>query len=77
MLHSKGEAEFKSDNVSTISILKDCISKEATKKKIQLDIDCGKFKLIKQDKYICLDRDIMEHGSVTQMKKINEFFFRI
>ncbi|ODM95967.1 Bardet-Biedl syndrome 7 protein [Orchesella cincta] len=38
--YSKGEAEFKSDNVSTISILKDCISKEATKKKIQLEIDC-------------------------------------
>ncbi|XP_035704623.1 Bardet-Biedl syndrome 7 protein homolog [Folsomia candida] len=37
---SKGTAEFKSDNVSTISILKDWITKEATNKKINLDIDC-------------------------------------
>jgi hypothetical protein len=35
-----GEAEFRSDNISTISILKDFLSKEATKKKIQLDISC-------------------------------------
>ncbi|KAI4462734.1 bardet-biedl syndrome 7 protein [Holotrichia oblita] len=34
----KGEAEFKSDNVSTISTLKDFISKEATKKKIKIDV---------------------------------------
>ncbi|XP_054259851.1 Bardet-Biedl syndrome 7 protein homolog [Macrosteles quadrilineatus] len=41
MLHctySKGEAEFRSDNVSTICILKDFITKEATKKKIKLEI---------------------------------------
>ena len=31
---------FKSDNISTISILKDFLTKEATKKKIQLDISC-------------------------------------
>lgn len=41
-LGSKSTAEFKSDNVSTISILKDWITKEATNKKINLDIDCGK-----------------------------------
>ncbi|KAJ9601052.1 hypothetical protein L9F63_000787 [Diploptera punctata] len=43
MLHctyGKGEAEFKSDNISTISILKDILTKEATKKKIKLDIAC-------------------------------------
>ncbi|XP_054259865.1 Bardet-Biedl syndrome 7 protein homolog [Macrosteles quadrilineatus] len=34
----KGEAEFRSDNVSTICILKDFITKEATKKKIKLEI---------------------------------------
>jgi Bardet-Biedl syndrome 7 protein len=39
----KGEAEFKSDNISTISILKDILTKEATKKKIKLDIFCGKY----------------------------------
>ncbi|XP_018568735.1 Bardet-Biedl syndrome 7 protein homolog [Anoplophora glabripennis] len=35
----KGDAEFKSDNVSTISILKENISAEATKKKIKVDIN--------------------------------------
>jgi hypothetical protein len=39
----KGEAEFKSDNISTISILKDVLTKEATKKKIKLDLLCGKY----------------------------------
>ncbi|XP_059178625.1 Bardet-Biedl syndrome 7 protein homolog isoform X3 [Physella acuta] len=36
--YRKGEATFRSDNISTISILKDILSKEATKKKIRLDI---------------------------------------
>ncbi|XP_046325809.1 Bardet-Biedl syndrome 7 protein homolog isoform X2 [Haliotis rufescens] len=36
--YRKGEAVFRSDNISTISILKDVLSKEATKKKIRLDI---------------------------------------
>ncbi|XP_054846504.1 Bardet-Biedl syndrome 7 protein isoform X2 [Eublepharis macularius] len=36
----KGEAYFKSDNISTISILKDVLSKEATKRKINLNISC-------------------------------------
>ena len=40
-----GEASFKSDNISTISILKDVLTKEATKKKIQLDISCEVFAL--------------------------------
>lgn len=39
----KGEAEFKSDNISTISILKDVLTKEATKKKIKLEISCSKY----------------------------------
>ncbi|XP_071442131.1 BBSome complex member BBS7-like isoform X2 [Hetaerina americana] len=38
--YSKGKAEFKSDNITTISILRDVISKEATKKNITLDILC-------------------------------------
>lgn len=38
--YKKGEAVFKSDNISTISILKDVLTKEATKKKINLDISC-------------------------------------
>ncbi|KAG8454093.1 hypothetical protein GDO86_000653 [Hymenochirus boettgeri] len=36
--YRKGEASFKSDNISTISILKDVLSKEATKRKINLNI---------------------------------------
>ncbi|XP_070391048.1 BBSome complex member BBS7-like isoform X2 [Dermacentor albipictus] len=36
----RGEAIFKSDNVSTISILKDFLAKQATRKKIRLDIVC-------------------------------------
>lgn len=38
----KGEGCFKSDNISTISILKDVLSKEATKRKINLNISYGK-----------------------------------
>ncbi|RZB77484.1 Bardet-Biedl syndrome 7 protein -like, partial [Asbolus verrucosus] len=37
--YQKGEASFKSDNVSTISILKEFLTKEATKKKIKIDIN--------------------------------------
>nr|KAG5699637.1 hypothetical protein BaRGS_005085 [Batillaria attramentaria] len=36
--YRKGEGIFRSDNISTISILKDILSKEATNKKIRLDI---------------------------------------
>ncbi|XP_052005898.1 Bardet-Biedl syndrome 7 protein isoform X2 [Xyrauchen texanus] len=36
--YCKGEANFYSDNISTISILKDVLSKEATKRKINLNI---------------------------------------
>jgi Bardet-Biedl syndrome 7 protein len=38
----KGEAEFASDNISTISILKDFISKEATNKHIKIEISLSK-----------------------------------
>ncbi|XP_076319589.1 BBSome complex member BBS7-like isoform X2 [Tachypleus tridentatus] len=38
--YKKGEAIFKSDNISTISILKDFLTKEATKRKIRLEISC-------------------------------------
>ena len=37
----RGEAQFRSDNISTISILKDALTKEATKKSIRLDVTCG------------------------------------
>ncbi|XP_042548952.1 Bardet-Biedl syndrome 7 protein isoform X2 [Dipodomys spectabilis] len=37
-VYRKGQGIFKSDNISTISILKDVLSKEATKRKINLNI---------------------------------------
>ena len=37
----KGQATFRSDNISTISILKDVLSKEATNRKINLSISYG------------------------------------
>ncbi|XP_078457100.1 BBSome complex member BBS7 isoform X1 [Lampetra fluviatilis] len=37
-VYRKGEGVFKSDNISTISILKDILTKEATKRKINLNI---------------------------------------
>ncbi|XP_077465501.1 BBSome complex member BBS7 isoform X1 [Stigmatopora argus] len=36
--YSKGEGHFRSDNISTISILSDVLSKEATKRKINLNV---------------------------------------
>lgn len=38
--YRKGDATFRSDNISTISILKDVLSKEATKRKMNLNISC-------------------------------------
>lgn len=43
---SKGEGHFRSDNISTISILSDVLSKEATKKKINLNISYGEYTFI-------------------------------
>lgn len=37
-IYNKGEAEFKSDNISTISILKDFLTKEATTKHTKIEI---------------------------------------
>ncbi|XP_040570762.1 BBSome complex member BBS7 [Lepeophtheirus salmonis] len=38
--YGKGTAVFQSDNISTISILKDVLTKEATQKRTPLDIEC-------------------------------------
>lgn len=38
----KGGATFTSENISTIIILRDILTKEATKRKIKLDVFCGK-----------------------------------
>lgn len=47
LFYRKGEAVFRSDNVSTISILKDVLTKEATKRKISLNISFGNVTNIK------------------------------
>ncbi|CAB3384791.1 Hypothetical predicted protein [Cloeon dipterum] len=39
-VYAKGKAEFKSDNMSTIAVLKDVLTKEATAKSVDLDISC-------------------------------------
>lgn len=44
--YKKGEAEFKSDNVSTISIIKDFITKEATSKHIKVEILTSEYLII-------------------------------
>lgn len=43
--YSKGEAEFKSDNISTISIMKDFVTKEATTRHIKIELSMSKHKL--------------------------------
>lgn len=40
-LYRKGEATFKTENVSTISIIKDVLTKEATKRRTKLEILLG------------------------------------
>lgn len=39
--HRKGEATFKTENVTTISIIKDVLTKEATKRRTKLEILLG------------------------------------
>lgn len=36
--YAKGESQFKSDNISTISIIKDFITKQATSKHIKIEM---------------------------------------
>lgn len=40
--YSKGEAEFRSDNISTVSIIKDFVTKEATTKHIKVELQLSK-----------------------------------
>lgn len=40
--YSKGEAEFRSDNISTVSIIKDFVTKEATTKHIKIELQLSK-----------------------------------
>lgn len=42
VFYKQNEATFKSENVSTISILKDVLTKKATDKKVVLNINLGK-----------------------------------
>lgn len=41
IFYSKGEALFKTENITTISIVKDFITKEATKRRTKLEISLG------------------------------------
>ncbi len=50
--YSRGEAEFKTDNLTTMSILKDFLTKEATKRHIKLEISTSKFEFEKKEKPI-------------------------
>lgn len=43
--YSKGEAEFRSDNISTISIMKDFVTKEATTRHIKIELAMSKHRL--------------------------------
>lgn len=45
--YAKGEAEFRSDNVSTVSIIKDFVTKEATTKHIKVELQLSKLDLWK------------------------------
>jgi Bardet-Biedl syndrome 7 protein len=40
--YSKGDAEFKSDNISTIAVMKDFLTKEATTRHIKIELNLGK-----------------------------------
>jgi Bardet-Biedl syndrome 7 protein len=40
--YAKGEAEFKSDNISTISVIKDFLTKEATTRHIKIELQMSK-----------------------------------
>lgn len=42
VFYKQNEATFKSENVSTISILKDVLTKKATDKKVVLNINLGR-----------------------------------
>lgn len=40
--YSKGQAIFKSDNISTISVIKDFLTKEATTRHIKIEVNLSK-----------------------------------
>lgn len=50
--YSKGDAEFTSDNISTISVIKDFLSLEATKRHIKIEVnlsECAIEKIFKMN----------------------------
>eukprot|EP00118_Oscarella_pearsei_P011993 m.84941 g.84941 ORF g.84941 m.84941 type:complete len:146 (+) comp36418_c0_seq13:2007-2444(+) len=51
--YRRSDAVFKSDNVSTISIIKDVLTKEATKRKINLNISYGKTSMTSKHLPLC------------------------
>ncbi|KAG5341213.1 BBS7 protein, partial [Acromyrmex charruanus] len=44
--YKKGSALFLGENISTIIILRDILTKEATKRKLKLDVFCGNWRLL-------------------------------
>jgi Bardet-Biedl syndrome 7 protein len=71
----KGEAEFKSDNISTISIVKDFITKEATTRHIKIDLQLSRkiiFSIsISSNKFFFLFKDIND-ASIEHFIKLVE-----
>ena len=54
-MYRKGEVTFRSDNISTISVLKEVLSKEATQKKIAIKTTHGT--------YMCMGCTWHAHGT--------------
>lgn len=52
--YSKGEAEFKSDNLSTISVIKDFITKEATTRHIKIELQMSMKKSFFFDNFLSI-----------------------
>lgn len=48
LIRSKGQAEFKTENITTLTILKDIITKNATKKRITLEISTSTAEILRK-----------------------------
>jgi len=67
--HRKGSALFLGENISSIIILRDILTKEATKRKIKLDVFCG-------NHYISMIISIFISTSRSLFKDRQESFYR-
>nr|XP_018917653.1 PREDICTED: Bardet-Biedl syndrome 7 protein homolog [Bemisia tabaci] len=66
----RGEAEFKSNNVSTIAIIKDVITKEATAKRIKLEISCSVMENCMRETLRLIFPLLEETASLTKQKEL-------